>query len=299
MDRPLDQLDWTYLKSFIAVAETGSLTAAAQQLGQSQPTIGRHIKAAEDMFGAELFTRELRGLSLTEFGLSILEPAKQMAEQAARLQNIAVGRDHGISGTVRITASMVMSHYVLPDIVANIRRAEPNIEIELVPSDATENLLFREADIAIRMYRPTQLDIVAKHIVDQEMALYASHELIGEHGQPSTLYELSKLPFVGFDKSDTMIKLMRDMGWPIDRHFFGVRCDDQAAYWNLVRSGCGVGGMQTSIGDRDNRVCRVAFQPPLPKLPVWVAATDALRRNLRIRRVWDLLVEGLETASRS
>ncbi len=299
MEMPLDHLDWTYLKSFVAVAETGSLTAAAQRLGQSQPTIGRHIKAAEDMFGAELFTRELRGLTLTEFGLSLLAPAKQMAEQAAKLQNIAAGRDHGVSGTVRITASMVMSHYVLPDIVAKIRRLEPNIEIELVPSDASENLLFREADIAVRMYRPTQLDIIAKHIVDQEMALYASHDLIERYGQPTTLDALKKLPFVGFDTSDIMVKLMREMGWPIDRHFFGVRCDDQAAYWNLVRAGCGVGGMQTSIGDRENSVCRVAFQPPLPHLPVWLAATDALRKNLRIRRVWDLLVEGLETTARS
>ncbi|OUD08558.1 LysR family transcriptional regulator [Marivivens niveibacter] len=299
MDNPIDQLDWSYLKSFVAVAETGSLTAAAQRLGQSQPTIGRHIKAAEDMFGAALFKRELRGLSLTEFGLSVLEPAKQMAEQAARLQNIATGLDQGISGTVRITASMVMSHYVLPEIIANIRRSEPHIEIELVPSDATENLLFREADIAIRMYRPKQLDIVAQHIADQEMALYASNELINRYGQPSTMDELSKLPFVGFDKSDTLIKLMRDLGWPIDRHFFGVRCDDQAAHWNLVRSGCGVGGMQTSVGDHDDRVCRITYQPPLPKLPIWIAATDALRRNLRIRRVWDMLVDGLQAAARS
>ena len=147
MDTSADNLDWTYIRAFLAVAETGSLSAAARKTGQSQPTLGRHIKAAEAALGVDLFLRASDGLHLTEAGASLL-------------------RDARISGTVRITASIVVSHYLLPPIIAELRRAEPDIEIELVPSDTTENLIFREADIAIRMFRPTQLDIVTRKLVD-------------------------------------------------------------------------------------------------------------------------------------
>ena len=294
MDIIASRLDWSHLRTFVAVAETGSLTAAAKQLGQSQPTTGRHIKAAEMALGTELFTRNLRGLSLTEAGLSMLAPARDMAAAAARLETVAAGRDERISGTVRITASVVVSHYILPPIIGAMRSQEPGIEIEIVPSDASENLIFREADIALRMYRPTQLDVIAKHITTQPIALYAARTLIKKFGQPQTVKDLAALPFVGFDKSDLIIRTMRDLGLNADRHFFGVRCDDQSVFWKLVCAGCGVGAMQAAIGDAEPRVVRTDYQPDLPSLPIWLAAPEALHTNARIKRVWDLLVADLE-----
>ncbi|MXQ09790.1 LysR family transcriptional regulator [Alphaproteobacteria bacterium GH1-50] len=293
MQKALNALDWTHLKTFLAVAEAGSLTGAARRLGQSQPTVGRHIKAMETALGVELFVRDLTGFTLTETGATLLEPAHEMALAAARLAQLAAGQDISPSGTVRITASVVVSNYVLPPVIARLRKAEPNIEIELYPSDATENLVFREADIAIRMYRPTQLDTVVKHLADQQIALYAATSLLDEFGQPESLDALSEMPFVGFDKSDMIIQAMRGMGLQVDRGFFGVRCDDQATYWQLVCAGCGVGAMQRRIGDRTPGVSRLIFQPDLPPLPMWLAAPEALRRNARIRRIWDLLVAEL------
>ena len=161
-----ETLDWSYIRSLLAVAETGSLSAAARKTGQSQPTLGRHIKAVEMALGTDLFVRNSGGLQLTEAGLSLLEPAREMAHAYARLTTQAAGRDAAVAGTVRITASVVVSQYLLPPIIAEIRRREPDIEIELVPSDTTENLMFREADIAVRMFRPTQLDVVARKIAD-------------------------------------------------------------------------------------------------------------------------------------
>lgn len=293
MNTSLNTLDWTYIRTFVAVAETGSLTAAAQKTGLSQPTVGRHIRAAEAALGAELFTRGADGLTLTGTGLALLEPAREMAAASARLETLAAGRDTRLSGTVRIAASIVVSHYLLPPIVAAIRAREPEIEIELLPSDASENLIFREADIAIRMYRPEQLDLVTRHILDQPVALYAAPSLLAAHGAPQTEDALMALPFVGFDRSDLIIRTLRNLGHQVDRSFFGVRCDNQAAYWELVCAGCGIGAMQTVIGDRDPRVERLALQPGLPPLPIWLAAPEALRKSPRIRRVWDLLVEGL------
>jgi len=292
-------LDWAYIRSFVAVAEAGSLSAAARKTGQSQPTVGRHIKAAEAALGVELFSRELGGLTLTEIGQSLLEPAREMATASARLESLAVGGDTRVAGTVRITASVVVAHYLLPPIIAEIRAQEPHIEIELLPSDLTENLIFREADIALRMFRPTQLDVVTRHLGDHPVALYATHALLERAGHPDTWDSLSSLPFVGYDQSDLMIKAMGSMGVSVDRHFFAVRCDNQAAHWELVCAGCGVGAMQTCIGDSDPRVVRLPIPLDIPPLPVWLAASQALRKNTRIQRVWDLLQEKFEQLSAS
>ena len=286
-------LDWTYVRTFLAVAETGSLTGASKKLGQSQPTIGRHIKALEISLGAELFERKANGFIPTELGISLLEPAQDMALASARFNHIAVGHDERLTGVVRITASKVISNYLLPEIISKIRTKEPEIEIELVPSDSTENLIFRDADIAVRMYRPTQLDIITKHVSDQNMALYASQALLEEYGQPQSFEELSSIPFVGFDKSDLIIRTMRELGFDVARSFFNVRCDDQAVYWRLVCAGCGIGAMQTVIGDYEPKVTKLEYQPKLPSIPMWLAAPGLLRKSARIKRVWDLLSESL------
>ena len=281
------------MRAFLAVAETGSLSAAARSLGQSQPTLGRQVRAAEAALGATLFVRVPGGLQLTEIGSTLLGPAREMAEASARLQTLAAGRDMAVSGTVRITASVVVSHYLLPPIVAELREAEPEIEVELVPSDTTENLIYREADIAIRMFRPAQLDIVTRKIGDSPMALYATGELLSRFGQPADLDELRRLPFVGFDRSDMILRLVRGWGLAVDTAFFGVRCDDQAVYWKLVCAGCGVGGMQTAIGDAEPGVRRLDFQPELPPLPIWLAAHDAMHKSPRVKRVWDFLADSV------
>ena len=294
MDKRVELLDWAYIRSFLAVAETGSLTAAAKLTGQSQPTLGRHIKAAETALGAELFIRGRTGFRLTEVGSTLLEPARDMSQASARLATLAAGRDTRLSGTVRITASVVVSHYLLPEIVAGLRQVEPDIEIELVPSDTTESLLYRDADIAIRMYRPTQLDIVTRKIAEQPLAIYASHGLLKRIGQPKNLNELVRLPFVGFDRSDLIIRSMQDIGLEVDRHFFGVRCDDQAAYWELVRAGCGAGAMQTVIGDQEPLVKKLDFQPGLAPLPIWLAIHESLQQTPKVKRVFSYLADQLK-----
>ena len=291
MDIPASPLDWTHIRSFLAVAETGSLSAAARALGQSQPTLGRHVKAAEATLGAALFSRDPAGLRLTDVGLSLLGPAREMAAASARLETLAAGRDQQLSGTVRITASVVVSHAILPPILADLRTAEPEIEIELVPSDTAESLIFREADIALRMFQPTQLDVVTRKIADQPLALYAAHDVLARFGQPRSLEDLKHMPFVGFDRDDQILRAMRGFGFDVSRDFFGVRCDDQAAFWQLVCAGCGVGAMQAVIGDAEPRVQRLEVQPDLPALPVWLAAHEALHKTPRVKRVWDFLAQ--------
>ena len=223
----MDSLDWTLLRSFLSVAETGSLSAAARQLGLTQPTLGRHIAELEASLGPPLFTRQPRGLSPTEAALSLLPAAQDMRDAAARLALLAAGRQESLSGTVRLTASRVVSNYLLPPMLARLRQAEPGIAIELVPSDTSENLLFREADIALRMYRPTQEGVVTRHLVDLHMGLYATPEYLDRKGRPQTLAALQAHDVIGFDRSDLMARMLASLGLSIPAEAFAVRTDDR------------------------------------------------------------------------
>ncbi len=219
--------------------------------------------------------------------------AREMAEAAARLHLAAAGQSGDLAGTVRLTASVTVSHFILPAIIASFRREHPEIQIELVPSDATENLLFREADIAVRMYRPEQLDVITRHIADQPLGLYAATAYLDRVGRPETIDEALALDILGFDKSDLVLRTLRAMGQNVTRDFFPIRCDDQAAYWHLVCAGCGIGAAQRLVGDGEPRVEHILPDVSLPPVPVWLAAPEALRISPRIRLVWDFLADAL------
>lgn len=259
----------------------------------SQPTLGRHIKQLEHDLRASLFLRHARGLSLSDAGAALLPHATAMRDAMKALQLTAAGQSHDDGGTVRLTASIFTAHYVLPSILASIRQNAPEIQIELVPTDATENLLFREADLAIRMYRPTQMDIITRHVTDLSMGPYAARSYLQRKGRPTTLEALRAHDLVGFDRDDLILRVMADMGWAATRDWFAVRCDNQATYWALVRAGCGVGFTQNIVGRADPLVEAIPIDLDLQPLPVWLAAPDAMRQTPRVRRVWDLLVQHL------
>jgi DNA-binding transcriptional LysR family regulator len=293
MDK-IANLDWTLIQSFLAVAENGSLSAAARALGQSQPTLGRHIEALETQLGAELFIRHARGFNLSDTGAALLPDAEAMRTAMGQILLTVAGQSTDLRGTVRITASVFAAHQLLPPILANIRAAEPDISLELVPTDDTENLLFREADIAVRMYRPTQLDVITQHIANTDLGVFAATTYLDRKGRPSKLEDLMNHDLVGYDRNDLIIRAMRDAGWPVTRDNFATRCDNQATYWELVRFGCGIGFSQMAVGLADPLVEQVA-PIDIPPLPVWLTAHEAMRQTPRIRRVWDMLAEGLRT----
>jgi DNA-binding transcriptional LysR family regulator len=285
--------DWSLIRVFLAVAETGSYSAAARRLGSSQPTVGRQVAALETAVGAPLFQRHAQGMRPTAAGAELLGPAREMERAARALALTAAGKADAMSGTVRVTASVAMAQHVLPPIVARIRETLPEVAIELVASDATDNLLFREADIAVRMFRPDQLDVVTKHLGDLHLGLYGAVRYLDRAGRPERQEDLFDHCFVGYDRDDRLIRGFRAAGYDISRDFFGTRTDAQTVYWELVRAGCGLGIGQVILGDRDPLVERVMRDLPLPVLPVWLTAHEAMRRTPRIRRVWGMLEEDL------
>ncbi|MFN4192804.1 MAG: LysR substrate-binding domain-containing protein, partial [Tabrizicola sp.] len=226
--------DWSLIRSFLAVAEAGSLSAAARTTGTSQPTLGRHIHAIEAALEVPLFTRTALGLTLTEAGEALLPAARAMQAAAAELALTARGRAEGLAGTVRITASRVVSHSILPPILARLRAEEPGIQIDLVPSDTTENLLFGEADIALRMYRPTQPDLVARQIGALPLGLYAARSYLDRRGRPASTDDLMGHDFIGQDRMDQIIRVLFDFA---DQHAYPAANPSAAEWLGVVATG--------------------------------------------------------------
>ncbi|WP_299373362.1 LysR family transcriptional regulator [uncultured Tateyamaria sp.] len=283
--------DWSQIQSFVAVAENGSLSAAARARQSSQPTLSRHIAQLETTLGARLFDRSRGGMALTRAGTELLEHAGQMADAAARMSMLGTATNLG--GTVRVTASQVVATFTLPPILAALRQAHPDISVELVASDSTENLLRREADIAVRMYRPTQNDVIARHVGDLPIGAYASHAYIARRGIPDTVEAFRSHDIIGYDCSTLIIEGMAKVGVHVTPDFFAFRCDDQVVSWQMVRAGCGIGFGQVPVGDNDPDVARILRDTPIASLPIWLTAHPELRSTPRIRRVYDWLADAL------
>lgn len=294
MHDALGKLDWSLAQVFLAVAEHGSLTAAARHLGTSQPTVGRQIREIESQLGVELFTRHDRGFSLTELGRSLVSLATMMKQAAREMELFAAGYGDLLSGTVRISASEVVSLEHLPGMIERIRKKEPSISFEIVPSDVTSRLHFREADIAIRMYRPEQLDLVTKHIGDLTLVAYAAKSYVKRRGLPRCPDDLVEHDIVGMDRNPQIIDGFRRGGIEVDRDFFKVRTDHTGSYLALVRAGCGIGFTQRAMVEGDPDLVEVPVDLGLPTLPVWLTAHEVIRKTPRVERVWDLLSCELE-----
>lgn len=296
MDIRLNTLDWSLLQVFLAVAETGSLSAAARRLGQSQPTLGRHVRELEAQLGLTLFLRQPRGLALAPEGQQILGPARRMAEAMGEIALTAAGHDDQLAGTLRLTASEMVATHVLPPILARMRAELPQMQVALVASDSTDSLMYREADIALRMYRPEQPDIIARHLGDVTLGAFAATGYLDRRGRPSRLADLTGHDLVGYDRSDLILKEMHRLGLPADPALFATRCDDQVAYWELVRAGCGIGFGQRALVRGTPGVEELRIEGlDLPVLPLWIAAHEGLRRTPRVSAAWERLSAGLRS----
>lgn len=265
---------------------------AAARLGTSQPTLSRRLAALEAELGQPLFERTARGLRLTPAGQALRDPAERMREQAEQLRLAAQRHERTIAGTVRITASEAVSNFVLLPVLGRLRAERPEIQVELVPSDTAEDLLRREADIAVRMFRPTQPSLTARRMADMPLALYASRGYVDEHGPP-TRATMHAHRWIGQDRADAMLAGFAAAGNPVPREFFGFRSDSSVLTWNAVCAGLGIGAGLQRVAERTPGVVRVLHDVRIAPLPVWLAAHRELRGTPRMRVVFDALAREL------
>lgn len=291
--------DWNLVHAFLAVAETGSLSAAARLLRSSQPTVGRQIAELERDLQVVLFRRGQSGYELTENGSLLVAQAEAAREAMDRFALHASGKENRVSGTVRITASEVMATLVLPSYLARFMEEEPGMEIELIGSNKLDNLLRRDADIAIRMVTPSQEELIARKVADIPMRMCAHQDYLAKHGVPQTPWDLLNHTLIGQDRADDIIRGFRKFGAQIDRHAFRFRSDDQVILWNAMFSGVGICIAQEPLIRRYKELVTFLPELPIPELPVWITMHKDVRTSPRIRRVADFLYEALSDFARS
>ena len=285
--------DWNQAKAFLATAEEGSLSAAARALRLTQPTVGRQIAALEEALGVVLFDRVGRSLSLTPSGLELLDHVRAMGEAAGLVSISASGRSQSIEGQVCITATYVMSSYFLPAVIARLREMAPEIEVEILASNAIQDLRRREADIAIRHVRPEQPDLIARLIRETTGHLYASTAYLDRHGRPESAADLTDATFVGFDNPERAITYLNAFGLSLTRRNFRIITNNSIAGWEMVKLGLGIGAMAKELADITPGVEALIPEQVAIPIPIWLTTHRELHTSRRIRLVFDLLAEAL------
>ena len=293
MDWRVVKFDWNRARAFLVTAEEGSLSAAARALGMAQPTLGRQVDALEEELGVILFERVGRGFALTPNGLELLDHVRAMGDAAGRVSLAAAGQSQTIAGKVSIAASDVHAAFLLPKVLIRLRREAPAIEVEIVASTRVSDLRRREADIAIRNFRPTEPDLVARKIRDVPARLYATPDYLDRIGNPLLPHDLRHADFISIDGSGMFMRGLNAMGLNLSERNLLILTENYLVMWELVKHGLGIGILDGTIGDLEPRVRRVLPEMAPLVFPIWLVAHRELNTSRRIRFVFDLLAEEL------
>ena len=285
--------DWNRTRAFLVAAEEGSFSAAARALGSTQPPLGRQVAALEEDLGVTLFERVGRGLELTATGLALVEHGRAMAEAAMRFSRVAEGHSISLEGSVRITAGEVVAAHDLPPVLMAIRARHPRIAVEVVATNEVRDLSRREADIALRNFRPSEPELVARKVRDDEGYLYATPGYLASLDDARTLEGLSRAEFVAFDTTEVFRTGLNALGLDLTPESFPYVAANQAVQWALVTGGACIGVMMAGVGDADPRVVRVMPETLRFDVPLWLTSHREVRTSRRVRVVFDALAEAL------
>ena len=282
--------DWEQHRAFLAVLEEGSLSAAARALGLTQPTVRSRIGLLETRLNARLFTRTPNGLQPTELALSLEDNARAMALAAEAFDRSASAAAHEVSGIVRISASEIVAVEVLPAILAPLRVLHPGMVFTLSPNNRNEDLLRREADIAIRMARPIQEGLVAQRIGSVALGLFARGDYLDQWGTPEDLESLPEHGMIGVEHDNVTLRGFREKGFNPAFSDFSVRADSDLAQLAAIRAGLGIGVCQKPLARRDLSLVHVLPNAFSYDLECWVVTHEDLRNTRRIRVTFDHIV---------
>lgn len=289
----IDHLDWEHLRTFLAVLREGGLSQAARERGLSQPTAGRHIDALEQALGASLFTRSRNGMTPTSEALRLAPHAEAMANAASALRRAASSDEAEVRGTIRLTASDIVVQEVLPPILTVFAAEYPDVDLEVVSSNAELNLLTREADIAVRMIRPEQQAIIARKVGVSRIGLYAHRRYVERYGLPKTLAELQARRIIGYDRNPMALRMTEGIGLKVTADLFSFRCDSEPAQLAMLRAGYGIGGMQAPLAEQDPDMVPVLPEMLSFDMEMWLAMHERLRNSLVMRLLVNHLASGL------
>ncbi len=287
-------LTWDYLRSFLHVIKTGSLSAAAANLGLTQPTLGRHIKALEQAIGQPLFVRSQNGFIPTEEALDLVAYAQNMENNAAAFLREAPSQQEDLIGTVRISASEIVGSKILPPILNHMHQAYPHLNIELVVSNLPDDLLNRAADIAIRMFKPSQQSLVFKRVGEAMIGIHAHKDYLKRRGTPATLKDLKHHTIIGYDSENEFLRKLLKALPGLTRDHISLRTQSDVAQLEAIRAGFGLGFCQVAVARQDRDLIRVLTEEFAYPLSVWVVMSEDLKNSKRCKLAFKALVDGLK-----
>jgi len=289
------KFDWERAKALVAVAEAGTFSGAAELLKLAQPTLGRQIKALEDELGVALVEKVGKRLELTPIATEILEKFQLMAEAAEEVSLIVKGNSKELEGTVSISASESYAAFLLPKILLKMRREYPKIHIDIIATNDSTDLIKRDADIAIRNYRPVQNDLIIKNIGQSKFHIYGTQEYLDELGEIKEVSDLNRANFIGIMERETLIQGLNVFGLNLDQENFPINSSSHLAHWEIVKQGGGLGLMASSVGDREEGLVKV-LPDSFPEMIVenWLVSHRDLKNSYRIRAVYDFLYQELK-----
>ncbi|MBZ7921729.1 LysR family transcriptional regulator [Ensifer adhaerens] len=286
-------LSWDFYRTFLSVLQEGSLSAAARELGLTQPTVGRHVDAMETALGYPLFVRSPHGLLPTDAALALKPYADTLSATSAALLRAASSQRDMVSGTVRISASEVIGIEVLPPILADLHEAYPALTIELSASDTVEDLLRQEADIAVRMVAPAQDALIARHLGVIPISFHAHRRYIERRGMPRALTDLADHSLIGYDRETAAIRAIIARSPELPAASFALKADSNLAQLAAIRAGFGIGVCQNGLAARDPDLLPVLSGLFEMKLDTWLVMHENLKTAPRCRVTFDALARGL------
>jgi DNA-binding transcriptional LysR family regulator len=286
--------DWNHIRAFLVTDEEGTLSAAAKSLDLTQPTLSRQVSALEAELNITLFERVGQRLVLTSSGLELLEQAREMGNAAMKFSLAVSGQSQQIEGTVVISVGELTAAFVLPKIVAKLRKEEPGIDIEVVVTNEPSDLKRREADIAIRSFHPKQNDLIAKKVGEEVIWLYGTQEYLDQLPTINDFSELEGIQIIGFDRSNSVTDILNQRGWKLSKQNFSLITSFQLLQLALCKEGQGLIFFPEEMGDQEPNLVR-AFEHmgPIMHLPIWLVCHQELRTSLRVRRVFDFIAAEL------
>jgi len=292
MNEQMASLNWDDVRTFLAIKNAGSLTAAAQALGLSQPTMGRRIAALEDATGHKLFQRGKQGFQLTEEGLSIVGYAQQMEEEALAIERQLAGQGSELKGLLRISTSDWWGTYVLSPVIAEFLKRYPQMRVELITDSRVYDLSRREADVVFRIKPIDEPEVVQRKLMHMSYALY------GAVGSTSPLdRHAAGLKVVGMNQA---FEHTPDAAWlrdylPNAELVFGS--NNREAQARLCALGVGLAVLPTLLGDVYPGLVRLATASSPPGRDVWCAYHQDFRTLARLRAFIDLATSVLPSAA--
>ena len=281
--------DWDDVRFFLAVAKTGSFSAAATQLNTKQTTVGRRIQALKRRLGAKLFDRHRHGMEVTPAARGVLVQAESMLSNATAIERHLAGLDREMSGVVRIAATEgLAAHWLVPRL-ARLRRSHPDIIVQVVAGDQVLDLATRQADLAIRFFRPTSNQLVAARVGQFTMSAFAAPSYIEQHGQPRTLDELRDHQIVDHTVLHGL-PAMKPWSEIVERSPSVVlRTNSSYAALEAVSVGYGISVFP-------DYVTRISSLVPVPidlgiLRDIWLVSHEETNKGMRIRTVIDYVRE--------